>query len=278
MRISKRLHKAGPHLHAILIAALLAGVILSAWPGGVGRASTTIVVNSFQDSVNNDGFCTLREAIISANKDQTSGRRKNECPAGSGVDAIQLEAGTYVLTRTDSGQEDSALTGDLDIATNLTIIGAGAGKTIIQAQAFSDRVFHILSGSVTLQGLTITGGNSSSNGGGILNLSNLTLVDVEIKGNNAGSSGGGVANAGSSLTIDKSTISSNAAGTGGGIHNGAASQLAVTNSTISGNNAANGGGISNELNTAGTSQVSLLNVTVSGNTASSAGGGLDNAG
>jgi CSLREA domain-containing protein len=274
----KHRNRARQHLHLILVLGLLSGVILSAWPGVTGQASTTIVVNGFEDGVSNDGTCTLREAVISANKDQDSGRRKSECQAGSGTDTIQLEAGTYILTRTDSGQEDSSLTGDLDISTNLTIIGAGAGQTIIQAQGFTDRVFHILSGEVTLVGLTIRGGNTSGSGGALLNLGSLTLVDVELTGNAAAGFGGGLNNSGSSLTIEKSSISGNTAGTGGGIHNGATSRLEITNSTVSGNSATHGGGISNEVSTAETSQVSLRNVTVSGNSAGSAGGGIDNSG
>lgn len=77
-----------------------------------------------------DGDLSLREAIILAN-------------AGGGPATIQLPAGTYLLTRTGSF-EDNALTGDLDIRGNVAIAGAGAATTIIDAEGaagLNDRIF-----------------------------------------------------------------------------------------------------------------------------------------
>jgi CSLREA domain-containing protein len=97
-----------PHAHLLLIVAVLASFGLSLWSTGVSRASTNITVNSFADAVNSsDHACTLREAVIAANKDQASGSKSGECPAGSGTDTIVLPSGTYTLTRTDNGNEDS---------------------------------------------------------------------------------------------------------------------------------------------------------------------------
>ncbi len=51
-----------------------------------------ITVNSASDVVDaNDGLCTLREAIFSANTDVASGLTVGECAAGSAADTILLQ-------------------------------------------------------------------------------------------------------------------------------------------------------------------------------------------
>ncbi len=139
-----------------------------------GPASAAVInVNSTDDNLTaGDGNCTLREAIRNANTDSdTTG---SDCTAGSGADIINVPAGTYTLTLGPAG-DDAALSGDLDItdADGLTITGAGAATTIIQActvdqktalcpagQGIVDRVFHILdSGTVVeIYDLTIQNG------------------------------------------------------------------------------------------------------------------------
>ncbi|HLE50579.1 MAG TPA: CSLREA domain-containing protein [Anaerolineales bacterium] len=70
-------------LQATFIIALLVGSALSAWTATLGRAATEIRVTSFEDKINTDGFCTLREAVIAANKNTASGGGPGECPTGS---------------------------------------------------------------------------------------------------------------------------------------------------------------------------------------------------
>jgi CSLREA domain-containing protein len=249
-------------LYPFLMLALLVGGITF----GVqrGQASTMIVVNSTADSLANDNMCTLREAIISANKDKRSGSKPKECPAGSGADTIILpnNLGNFVLTRADSGKEDSSATGDLDVVSDITILGDGPGVTIVGVSG--DHVFHILSGQVTIQGLTIKGGNLPTDGGGIRNQAQLTLRDVTLSGNTAGGSGGAIYNAqGAVLTIANSTLSGNqAGGSGGGIYNDGTATL--NNVTIAENTAVNGGGVSNE-----NGALTIQNTIVAGNFSSS---------
>lgn len=62
---------------------VLAGIVLAlTLPGprvAQAQGGATILVNSFNDDQKaNDGICTLREAIISANKDK-SGEKPDEC-------------------------------------------------------------------------------------------------------------------------------------------------------------------------------------------------------
>jgi CSLREA domain-containing protein len=57
--------------------------------------AATITVNSTNDSAADDGVCTLREAIVAANANTSSGASGGECAAGSGSDSIEFSvAGT----------------------------------------------------------------------------------------------------------------------------------------------------------------------------------------
>ncbi|MBI5282049.1 MAG: DUF11 domain-containing protein, partial [Candidatus Solibacter usitatus] len=213
------------------------------------------------------GTCTLRAAIMEA----------NACPANP---VISVPAGTYTFTLAGTG-EDAAATGDLDINTSLTIQGAGAATTIINANGI-DRVFDLDPAdngvTITISGVTITGGNIGlgQRGGGIDTTggtADVILNNVVVQGNNA-TFGGGIANAGNSMIITASTISGNTTITdgastigGGGIYN--FRDLTIENSTISGNTAdltTFGGGIY-----IGTANVTIRNSTIAGNSALSGG-------
>jgi CSLREA domain-containing protein len=131
-----------------------------------GRAATPITVTTTKDAINTDGDCSLREAIIAANKDQASSGQSGECAAGSGVDTIIIPAGTYTLARSDNGKEDSSSTGDLDILAGVTISPTGP-VTITAISGFSDRIFHVLGGNVTILNANISKGNVVGYGGAI---------------------------------------------------------------------------------------------------------------
>lgn len=159
--------------------------------------------------------------------------------------------------------------GALSISKNLTINGPGPGLLTISGNNTS-QVF-LISGSVTVSGLTIAGGLSTGScedaqGGGINNAGSLALKSCTISGNTAMGDGGGIANFGN-LTITHCTISDNSAASyAGGIRNNGT--LTAAHSTISGNNSDSGGGIWN-LGT-----MTLTNCTISGNTGARLGGGL----
>ena len=68
--------------------------------------------------------------------------------------------GTYTLTNAGAG-EDNAATGDLDIHGGLTIKGAGANSTTIDANSL-DRVFQIFSDKATIDNTSITGNTAST--------------------------------------------------------------------------------------------------------------------
>jgi CSLREA domain-containing protein len=209
--------------------------------------------------------CTLRAAIQQANASSLAG-------VTNVIDATGI-TGTINL-----GSDLPELTTDIDIN------GPGAGQLTVQGNNTSFDIFTIGSrgnisahtNSVSISGLTATGGKTLSDwGAGIWNSQNttLTLEDVAVSNNHADNGGGGIANYGT-LTLTNSTVSNNTTGNGpvaglsGGIEN--TGTLTITNSTISGNSAFNGGGIGNG------GILTMTNTTVSGNTASSVGGGITN--
>lgn len=184
------------------------------------------------------------------------------------------------------------LTNELDITTNLTIVGPGVGVLTISGQNHS-RVFNIAAGAtVAISQLTISNGLASGNpgqGGGILNAGNLTLQNCIVTGNSAvglpggDGDGGGIYSSGP-LMLQNCTISGNSAnggsggnGIGGGIYS--AIKLSLVNCLVSSNNAANGngpagGGIEAEVSLA------MTNCTISFNSINNgvigpAGGGID---
>ncbi|HKZ86912.1 MAG TPA: choice-of-anchor Q domain-containing protein [Anaerolineae bacterium] len=266
---STSLYTVALRVSPLLIGSLLFALAISLSTAGVGRASNhvQIVVNSTADAVNTDGACTLREAIIAANKDLASSNNPRECAAGSGVDTIVLPAGIYTLTRSDNGKEDSSNTGDLDITASVVISPTGP-VTITAISGFSDRIFHILGGNVTITGVTIKGGNVGGDGGALYNKGTLTLSGSTLSDNKAGARGGGIFNTGT-VTLTNVTISGNTAKTdGGGLFNGgAASSVTLNNVTVSantadsdGNGSGNGGGVSRSSGTIG-----VKNTLIAGN-------------
>lgn len=233
----------------------------------IGAFESGYIVTAFGDSVDADpgdgvsvdvnGQSTLRAAI-------------NEANARVGADTILLGTGVYTLSLFGLG-EDNALLGDLDITDDLTIIGAGSGRTIIDAD-FLDRIFHIFTGiNVSIRGVTLVNGDATrvEDGGAILNFGNLTLEDVTIE-NSLANRGGALFNNGFVTMTDSFFHGNTAIADGGAIFNNDSGTITIDLSTISGNDAENGGGIFNS--TGGT--LGVNDTTIDGNTATVAGGGV----
>jgi hypothetical protein len=205
--------------------AMIALVLLFAAPA----RATVIPVSSFTDPVTM-GDCSLRDAVDAANGDTGV----DTCPAGSGDDVIRLGTGSYLLANGAAGENANG-TGDLDaLAGNGALTIEGTGATTISAQGLGDRVLDVLAGeTVTLRGVTITGGAPpGEDGGGIRNAGALTLVDAAVVANraadgaaggppNSGHAGGGIWSSGP-LSLLRSTVSDNVAGTGGAATTGPA--------------------------------------------------------
>jgi uncharacterized repeat protein (TIGR01451 family) len=179
---------------------------------------STVVTTTADSDVAGAG--SLRDAVKSAD-------------AQKGTNVIKLGAGTYQLSLAPLATDGSS--GNLLVSKgdNLIIEGAGAGKTIIQANfaaGQTDRLFDVASGaSLTLNGLTLEGGNPANSvkapgDGGAVFQDNGSTLDVEncVITNNQAVAGGGIycndttdydhtTIAATPLTINNSTISNNTA-------------------------------------------------------------------
>ncbi|MEJ1931239.1 Calx-beta domain-containing protein [Nostoc sp. NIES-2111] len=260
-------------------------------------APTILTVTTTADQndgdINDKQNLSLRDAILIANANPNTDYE------------IQLTGGTTYNLTSNGVNEDAALTGDLDIKSrsNVLYIVSVGGKATIDASGLlnSDRVFQVLDGGqLSLRNVVVTGGNTSSNGGGIrvdsnaaLDLYNSTVTGNKVSGsysdgggiyndgvvslrngstvsnNIASYEGGGIYNSGGTLIATNSTISNNQTVLYGGGISTVSGSVTLINTTVSGNSAGNGGGIRSN----GTS-VALLNTTVSGNSANSKGGGI----
>ncbi|MBK8902909.1 MAG: CSLREA domain-containing protein [Anaerolineaceae bacterium] len=248
------------HLGLLLFLLVVGGLGVTAVLTPLVHADT-ITVTTTDDEVNNDGDCSLREAVLAANGDTAV----DNCSAGSGADVITLPPGTYTLSLAGAG-ENAAQTGDLDLTANVTINGGGINNSIIDG-ADLDRIFEVHGGAqVTVNDLTIRNG-SASTGGGVYVTGVLTLSDSRVTASTATGSGGGIFASGI-VTVTHSRIDGNQASGGGGIFVGF-SPTTVINSEISGNTVTGGGG---GISSSGS--LNVVNSTFSSNSAGGSGGGL----
>ena len=239
-------------------------------------ASFTVTVSNalnFVVTTNaNSGAGSLRQAIADA-------------PSGATITFDMTRVVSPIALRSFMiGPEP--ISGGLVINKDLIIVGPGANLlTITRYQPTHPdprydyfRIFNIQSGTVTISGLTMSGG-----AGGVSNNGTLTLANSTISGNllDNGGGGGGIANGGT-LAVTNSTVSGNRTpfGSGAGISNNAGT-VNVTNSTVTGNTAGTyrqmggaggGGGISN------LGALTMTNSTVSGNVSYGGGSGISNGG
>lgn len=234
--------------------------------------------------------CSLRAALGLANAN-----------AGS---TINVAAGTFTLAHADTADATSGLV----VSASVTIAGAGAGSTFIEANAAPNtatyRVLRITGANVTVQGVTIRNGviavpgGATNGGGGVrIDTAGAAIQDSTISGNTASGTdatpvGGGIVVLGGDATLLRTTVSGNVAsvtvtsGTHAPRGGGAAAisgPLTVRDSLIVGNTAQGtassgtlqtiGGGIVNQNTT------TISNSTITSNNASGGtpfGGGLAN--
>ena len=169
-----------------------------------------------------------------------------------------------------------ALSSELQISHALTV--QGANRIAVQGGS-GVRAFDVFAGGVTLDGLTLTGGNLGSlqNGGAVQysGSGTLTLSNCYVTGNSANSAGG-LYNIGGTVNLVNCTFANNQAGFGGvaGAVWNQGGTLNVTNSTFSGNrsNTNEAGAIWNS----GSGTTTLLNDTIAFNVARLVGGGVWN--
>jgi CSLREA domain-containing protein len=198
-----RVSLAGPiRLLFLLAAACLVGV------GHRAHAATFAVdtVADGSDDAPGDGTCsaggqcTLRAAIDEAN-------------ALAGADTITVPAGTYGFGAVGGASS-------LEIASDLTITGAGSPATILNGAVFQRVIGIVAAATVVIEDMTIMNG---------------------LSGTDDGCGGGGICNGLGNLTLRRMLIQANLAQLGGAIANGVSSGsgafLEIVDSTITGNQA-----------------------------------------
>jgi hypothetical protein len=196
----------------------------------------------------------LKRAIAEANADGGS---------------ITLTSGcTYALTAVDNPADGlPEITGDVRISS--------LGATVRRSSAAPFRILHVREGgSLTLNGITVSGGRASE-GGGIRNEGTLTLNATTVSGNRADLYGGGVRNQGT-MRMQRGAVRDNTAGQwGGGVSNAGGDATFNAASIIGNESGSDSGGIDNAGLGARSSALRLNTTTVSGNRALS-GGALGN--
>ncbi|MEX2237844.1 MAG: choice-of-anchor Q domain-containing protein [Dehalococcoidia bacterium] len=190
---------------------VIGGVFFSPPPA----QAATINVDRFDDRFPDPGACTaaandctLREAVIAANSDSDN-------------DTVQLQAGTYRLTREISfeANPDDETAGDIEILFGITVRGQGASSTVIRASGLFDRIFDVRGANVfnarfidlRLQDGRESATGPSGNGGAIRSLnSNAStfLTRVTLVANSSTGTGGAISSVGP-LSVVSSTFTDN---------------------------------------------------------------------
>lgn len=274
----------------LLVACVLA---LAALAGTAGAAVITVTIEA--DEVAADAECSLREAISSANAGDggSSGCADGDADPQA-ADTIVLGSGVYALA--GAAGDDANAGGDLDVASDVTLSGAGAGLTIIDAAAI-DRLLDVhddgaLNGvDVTVERLTLLNGNALGSGedgdGGGLRMRDLngTVVvrEAVVENSSAARHGGALSLADSELAttplqvVDSELRGNTAGGSGGALYvrmplgNASANAVRVRRSTLARNGALDAGGA---IFVDAGARVDVVNSTLSGNTAVLGGGAI----
>jgi hypothetical protein len=121
----------------------------------------------------------------------TAGQLRRLITDAAAGDIIVIPACTINLT--GAKDDDANVSGDLDVTKSLILLGAGAGRTVLDGGRH-DRVLDINPGglpdvTVTIADVTIRGGVGNSSipprAGGIRNAGTLTLLNSTVAGNSA---------------------------------------------------------------------------------------------
>jgi CSLREA domain-containing protein len=239
---------------------------------GVARVFNNTTIPNASDGAD-IGAVEMQSLIVTSTADSGTGSLRNILSlADSNPSLTDIIFDPAVF---DTAQTITLTSGELPINSNVTINGAGANLLTVSGNNQS-RVFYISPGfTVSLNGMTITGGNGvgatlTGFGGGILSEGNLTISDSAISGNaTASGNGGGICSNGGIFNLVRSTVSGNTAAFRGGgltLQNGNAT---LTNSTISGNTAniaTNAGGGVFFISLGGIFTLQATNCTIANNT------------
>ena len=128
---------------------------------------------------------------------------------------------------------------NLVIDRDVTIVGEGAGSTVIDGGGVATTVVVPAGVTAVLEELTVTGGWTEADGGGVDNAGSITLRGVDLADNaavrRAFSRGGGLWNNAGTVVVEGSTLSGNVADSGGAAIYSVRGTVTVTDSVIAGN-------------------------------------------
>ena len=206
-------------------------------------AATLTVTNCADDG----SAGTLRSVIAAA-------------ASGDTIDLGQLSCSTITLTQ-----------GAVAIAqSDLTLTGPGAASLAISGGNASSLLVHQGAGTLSLHGLALVDGRSSTPGGCVYSTGNLDATAISVTGCTTAAapyvSGGGLYVKGD-VTLADSTVSDNYGYHGGGVWT--RGNLTLASTTVSGNSGYIGGGIWTHGK-----GMTLTDSTISGNEAGFNGGGI----
>ncbi len=208
------------------------------WQAWSAAPIASLVVNTLADADTDDAYCSLREAIVSANTDAAY----HGCAAGSGDDMITFSV-TGAITLASALPE---------ITSNININGPGVAELAVSGDG-QYRVFDVTSAvTSTLQNLTVRdgycpstpgcGGAGIRTAGGALTIVNTRFLSNTVAGGFLGSFGGAIMVNGTAITISHSLLSGNYGGSYGGAIYAEDAVLNMDNSTLDGNVAGKDGG------------------------------------
>lgn len=219
--------------------------------------SAIISVDGNDGSVTMDGSCSISEAIINANNDAQT---HSDCVAGSGIDTIILNTDVNLTTEFEN-DIFWGRTATPPIST--AVVLNGQGHVLERDSAFSCTInftsnldeFRLLrvssTGNLSLNNMIVRGGcvdsngQTSADGGGIVNEGTLSIMNSVIDNNQSGGYGGGLTTENGTVEIIENSLFSNntAQLRGGGLNQYNGIITAITNTTFSNNLATDGGGL-----------------------------------
>ncbi len=234
---------------------------------GVDIGAFEVTASFIVLNANDSGAGSLRQVVADAN-------------ASAGADTVTFDPTVFAMATTIT-----LITGEIPITDAVTITGPVAGVTVDANK--TSRVFNTSAAAngavINISRMTITGGKSASDGGGIfIGEEVVTLTDCVVTGNSSGSDGGGInvqslnASTLASLTLKNTAVTGNtAADDGAGFYFFHSGTAVVENCTISGNTATGGdGGGFYFYGTVTAGGLTVRNSTIANNKAGNRGGGI----
>lgn len=213
-------------------------------------------VTTTADVVADDGYLSLREAVLQAN-------------STNGADIINVPAGNFAILAN----------GDIiRISSDVKICGAGANLTVLDGLHQASMIFAVERGSdVTISAMTFenVGAPNQLSFGALWNSEgcNLTVSDCSFIGNFGGHLAGGIYNRGTLFVSDSTLIANSSIEKGGGISNeGPGAICTIVRTALIANTSSEGGGIYNN------GSVTMKDCWIVANIGTYTGGGISNYG